>query len=128
MENQLLKKIAGISMLITGIGHTTTHFILQNSTNPHSKLISQMAETVIKIGSEVSVLDFHNGFSTSMGILLMAFGITILRNNNKTSLWIHSVFSGFLLITSIFYFPAFVIILMSTTFVSLIINLLTYDY
>lgn len=128
MKSITFERIAGITMLVTGMGHTVTHFILQTSQHPHPKLELAMANSILKIGSEVSVLDFHNGFSLAMGTLLVGFGVSVLRSNDKTDLLIHIILSSLIVSISAFYFPIFVIVLTSITFVTLLIRLLRYDH
>ncbi|MGJ8736341.1 LIC_13387 family protein [Zobellia laminariae] len=127
MKSITFEKIGGITMLITGLGHTTTHFILENSTHPHPELKHAMKNTLIKIGSEVSVLDFHNGFSLAMGLLLISFGVSILRNKDKTGLLINLAVAGLMVLISALYFPVFVLVLTSISFTSLLLRTLKYD-
>ncbi len=127
MKSITFERIAGITMLITGVGHTSTHFILQTVEHPHPELELAMSKALLKIGSEISVLDFHNGFSLAMGTLLLAFGLHILRNSDKVGLWINSLIAGLMVGISLLYFPVFVVILTSISLVTLLISLYIYD-
>ncbi len=123
MTNKIIIKIAGIVMLITGLGHLITHFLVQFSQNPHPELEATMATTFLEIGSKVSVLDLHNGFSLAMGILLAGFGIQILRSRKRIDLIFHSILAAIILLISFLYFPLFVVVLITASFGFLIISL-----
>lgn len=127
MKNKKLSKTAGITILITGIGHTFTHFSMQFRPNPHQDLLDIMANTKLNFGTEISVLDFQNGFSIAMGILLIGLGIHILRYFDKTGTYINLGLIGLILTAAIFYFPLFVIILLSISFLSLLMSAFTYE-
>jgi len=127
MKNKKLSKAAGITILITGIGHTFTHFSMQFRSNPHQDLLNIMENTKLNFGTEVSVLDFQYGFSITMGILLIGLGIHILRYYDKTGTYINLGIVGLMLTAALFYFPLFVIILLSISFISLLISSITYE-
>jgi len=127
MKNKKLSKTTGITILITGIGHTFTHFSMQFRPNPHQDLLNAMENTKLNFGTEVSVLDFQNGFSIAMGILLIGLGIHILRYFDKTGTYINLGLVGLMLITAFFHFPLFVIILLSISFISLLISSIIYE-
>ncbi|WP_196885268.1 LIC_13387 family protein [Aureivirga sp. CE67] len=123
MTNKTFQKIAGITMILTGSGHLITHFIFELSENPFPELRALMEGSISELGSNISVLDFHNGFSLTMGILLLAFGIHILRSKTKNDLLIQSILGGIILTIALLYFPEFVIALLSISFISLLISI-----
>jgi hypothetical protein len=126
MKSNILSKTAGITMLITGLGHTTTHFLLQFSQHPHPELEAMMKNAKLQIGAEISVHDFHNGFSLTMGVLLIGLGVQIFRTIDKKGLYINSILTGLIMAIAICYFPPFVMVLTAISFISLLINLLRY--
>lgn len=128
MKNKKLSKAAGITILTTGIGHTFTHFSMQfRANNPHQELLDAMASTKLNFGNQISVLDFQNGFSITMGILLIGLGIHILRHYDKLSTYINLALVSLILISSIIHFPLFVIILLSISFTTLLISAIRYE-
>lgn len=127
MKSTTFSKIAGIIMMITGTGHTATHFMFQLSPNPHPELERIMANTTVNIGKEISVLNFHNGFSIAMGVLLIALGFNIFRNSDKFGSSINLIFVGLIMSISIYYFPPFVMVLTALSFIFLSIRLFKHD-
>ncbi|BDD03928.1 hypothetical protein AUTU_14110 [Aureibacter tunicatorum] len=113
-------------MIITGTGHTITHFVSQYSKNPYQSLLDKMAETKIASLANISVLDFHNGFSISMGILLIGVGIQILLAEKKTAQFMNLLTIGAIVLISVFYFPPFVIALTGISFICLFIHAIKY--
>ena len=127
MKSKTISKMAGITVLITGIGHTATHIFLQFLPNPYPELEKAMAASKVNFGGDISVLDFQNGFSLTMGVLLIGLGIHIFRNMDKTGLLINLFVTSAITGISICYFPPFVIILLSLSFLMIIVSLLRYD-
>lgn len=128
MNSLIFQKVSGITMLITGVGHTSTHFILKNVQNPYPELESDMANSMLNVGSQtLSVLDFHDGFSIAMGLLLIALGLNIFINRNKQSIIINTVVCILMVIIALSHFPLFVIILTFISFLTISIRLVKYE-
>lgn len=130
MNRNRLSRQTGICVLITGIGHTLTHLIMNLIHEPDKELEALMINTKVSLITERSVLDYHHGFSLAMGILLIGLGVQILLSgysNCKKELILHLSIVGLMAITSIIYFHPLAIAFMSTSFVSLLLIYVRYD-
>jgi len=113
---------AGICVLITGIGHTAIHLMMSIFGNHDPELVKVMTTTKINIINERSLLDYHNGFSLAMGVLIIGLGIQILQNkqlNSKPILLNHLIITGTISVISIIYFHPGAMALMTTSFILL---------
>jgi hypothetical protein len=110
-----LYKTGSVSMMIIGAGHTAVHFALAGNDPASAPLITQMEAfkiTVLGSGSP-SLLDFHQGFSITMGMLLLFTGLqnfflsgnlSSAFNKHKGSVLLPSLLAGITFILSLKYF------------------------
>jgi hypothetical protein len=122
-----LFKTGSLSMMIIGIGHTTIHFAVKGKDPAGAHVVAQMEQFKINIGGLGSrnLLEFHEGFSITMGILLFFFGLQnfLIANNLKTYnikrgiIWIPVLTAAVLLLLSLKYF---IIIPQALSFIALV--------
>lgn len=77
MTAQTLYKIGSVTMMIIGTGHNVIH-LAHRGKNPQAALvIDQMRQFKVAIGGfgSRSMLEFHEGFSLTMGALLFFVGL-----------------------------------------------------
>ncbi len=110
-----LYKTGSVSMMIMGAGHTALHFALAGNDPAGAPVISQMEAfklSVFGLGSP-SLLDFHQGFSIAMGVLLFFTGLqnfflsgslNYAFDKHKGSVLLPALLAGITFILSLKYF------------------------
>jgi hypothetical protein len=85
----LSTKIASWSLLLVGIGHTTTYLTTPN-TAAQDEIVRQMETFTFELlGTDANIFYFYEGFSLMMGLLLFGYGalnLFMLTNNKEGSL------------------------------------------
>lgn len=72
-----LYKTGSVSMMLIGTGHTALHFAVKGKDPASAHIFKQMKDfklNIIGFGSR-SLLEFHEGFSITMGVLLFFIGL-----------------------------------------------------
>ncbi|MBX2801135.1 MAG: hypothetical protein KTR31_25870 [Myxococcales bacterium] len=115
-----LDRIAGAGMTAIGLGHTSTHLVVEWLPSPHPELRAAMAEALLTVGNEVSILQVHQGLSLAMGALLMGFGVQIARTRTKVDRALHTTLAGVVCALSMTFFPTFVAVLTTGVFLVLV--------
>jgi hypothetical protein len=72
------QKIGAWSFIITGLGHLSVFALMPK--NP--ELVTLFESIKMNFLGERTALDYHNGFSYAMGILLLGFGFQVLFNEH----------------------------------------------
>ena len=67
--------LSGLTMALLGGLHLLAHFSLRPEDAP--PVIEQMRQTTIELMGTYTLLQFHTGFSVTMGALLIAYGSMI---------------------------------------------------
>jgi hypothetical protein len=110
-----LYKTGSVSMMLIGAGHTALHFALAGNDPASAPVIEQMEAFKLGImgfGSR-SLLDFHQGFSITMGVLLiftslqnffLSGSLDSAYNNHKGSVLLPALLAGITFILSLKYF------------------------
>ena len=72
-----LFKTGSLSIMAIGLGHTAIHFAVKGKNPAGAHVVAQMKQFKITIGGfgGRSLLEFHEGFSITMGMMLFAFGL-----------------------------------------------------
>lgn len=108
-------KIGSVSMALIGVGHTSIHFSMKGKNPSAAAILEQMDAFKVLLpgmGSR-SLLEFHEGFSITMGILLFFVGLQNfflapilmqLHERAKAAPFIPLVLSGILFLLSLTYF------------------------
>lgn len=126
MKNKLYK-IASICMITLGVLHTL-YFIFSVATQ--EPVIYQTLSHVVKKGvvwllGERSLLAYYNGYSLSMGLLLISYGLLTLVTNRTYKAAILSILISFAaLVISIAYFHMLAYLLMGLCFIFYFLSLL----
>ena len=85
----LSTKIASWSLLLVGVGHTTTYLTTPN-TAAQDEIVRQMETFTFELlGTDANIFYFYEGFSLMMGLLLFGYGVLnlfMLINNKEGSL------------------------------------------
>jgi hypothetical protein len=100
--------------MIIGAGHTALHFVVKGKDPAGAHIIAQMEQYKINIGGlgSSSLLEFHEGFSITMGMLLFFFGLHNLLLSksfntfisNRAIVWVPLLTTAILLFLSLKYF------------------------
>lgn len=110
-----LYKTGSLLMMITGAGHTTLHFLVDGNDPASAHINKQMEDFKLSIsgfGSR-SLLDFHDGFSITMGVLLFFIGLQnfflsrslkYASDNNKSIILVPALLAGIIFILALKYF------------------------
>lgn len=111
-------------MMVIGAGHTILHFTVKGKNPAGAHVVAQMDQYRINIaglGSR-SLLEYHEGFSLSMGIILLCFGLQncLVSENIRTNrglILVALLTAGVMFFLSLRYF---IIIPQALSFIALI--------
>lgn len=126
-------KIACWSFILVGTGHIFTD-LFGPKTPDQNEFIQTMKDFTIQLaGTETSIFSLHQGFSLTMGALLIAYGLLnllILRNNHPTSpatniLMLNILISVACVVLSALFFFTVPIVLTSLACLGFIVSFLT---
>jgi hypothetical protein len=114
LTGKILYKIGSMSMMMTGAGHLALHFAHKGGSPASDHMTKQMDVVTISIGfGSRTFLEFFQGFSITMGILLIFTGLQnflLARNlrlafdNNKAAVSLPILLAGITFIISLKYF------------------------
>lgn len=120
MNKLRLFKAGAIAFILLGLLHLMAHFGMMVREEPN-QLMMDMEAFKIQLFGELSLLQFHIGFSIMMGFLIVAFGLQSLLcakfiTQNKGALFSSLVISAisFLIAFTYFHVLAYGFILFST--------------
>lgn len=68
-------KLGGIACILLGVMHLIAHLSQGNVDPQMANTLAAMQNTIIRLMGEHTLLQFYNGFSLTMGFLLVAFGL-----------------------------------------------------
>jgi hypothetical protein len=112
---KLLYKTGSISMMLMGAGHNLLHLAIAGKNPAAAPVIQQMEAfklVIMGFGSR-SLLDFHHGFSFTMGTLLFFTGLqnfflsSHLKsafNSHKGIVWVPALLAGITFLLALTYF------------------------
>lgn len=126
MKNKLYKA-GSICMIILGVLHTLYFIFAVASKEPiiYDTLSGVTKKGVIWILGERSLLEYYNGYSLSMGLLLVSYGLLAMVTKRTCKAVILSVIISFsALIISIVYFHVLAYTLMALSFIAYVLALL----
>lgn len=114
MSAKALYRTGSISMMIIGLGHISFHLAMIGKNPKSAYLIQQMRDYQVKVvGVSRSMLEFHEGFSFTMGALLFFIGLQhlllsknlrFLFDQNKKAVLLPIVIAGVVFVFSLKYF------------------------
>jgi hypothetical protein len=90
-KSTLYYKIGAWSLVILGIGHLFAHISLSmlTQTAEQINIAATMTEFQINLlGTESNLMNFHNGYSLMMGILVLSYGLMnliLVKYNSNAS-------------------------------------------
>lgn len=117
--------LASLSFLFLGIAHVMGHFIVMDELKGSMIYINMDSVEISVIGTEKSIVEFLNGFSITMGVLMIFIGLmnlfTWVRFNDEILkapflLLLNALLALTLALLSVFYFPWPPIIVFSLAF------------
>lgn len=112
-------RIGGSALLLTGVGHLTVVGLLPSSTGDLLAVERQMEQVLFPMIPSHSLADLMEGFSVTMSLLLIAWGVSVLlmtrhgRTPERAQLVLMLALSLALLVTAVRLLPAPPIVLMA---------------
>lgn len=119
-------KSGAIAYMLLGSMHLFSHLLSGNNLDPQmTKTLAEMKNTIINIIGEHTLWQFYEGFSLTMGFLLIAFGLQayMIDNPNKRIIITNIIITLVILVLTIKYFhliaSAFMLLALICFFISL---------